>query len=48
LRTWKLFKRFRKPPKAVLLFADDLTKALKKLSGTGDRLVVGIFESRIW
>src|SRR5712664_3821026 len=30
----KLFKRFRKPPKAVLLFADDMTKALKKLSGT--------------
>src|SRR5713226_7996282 len=30
----KLFKRFRKPPKAVVLFADDMTKALKKLSGT--------------
>jgi hypothetical protein len=30
----KLFKRFRTPPKAVLLFADDMTKALKKLSGT--------------
>jgi ATPase family associated with various cellular activities (AAA) len=30
----KLFKRFRKPPKAILLFADDMTKALKKLSGT--------------
>jgi hypothetical protein len=30
----KLFKRFRRPPKAVLLFADDMTKALKKLSGT--------------
>src|SRR5438552_385414 len=30
----KLFKRFRKPPRAVLLFADDMTKALKKLSGT--------------
>ena len=29
-----LFKRFRKPPRAVLLFADDMTKALKKLSGT--------------
>src|SRR5438094_544569 len=28
-----LFKRFRKPPRAVLLFADDMTKALKKLSG---------------
>jgi hypothetical protein len=32
----KLFGRFRKPPKAVLLFADDMTKALKKLSGTVD------------
>src|SRR5256712_3557658 len=30
----KLFGRFRKPPRAVLLFADDMTKALKKLSGT--------------
>src|SRR5438552_1350868 len=30
----KLFKRFRRPPKAVVLFADDMTKALKKLSGT--------------
>ena len=30
----KLFGRFRKPPKAVLLFADDMTKAIKKLSGT--------------
>lgn len=30
----KLFGRFRKPPKAILLFADDMTKALKKLSGT--------------
>jgi ATPase family associated with various cellular activities (AAA) len=30
----KLFKRFRKPPKAILLFADDMTKAVKKLSGT--------------
>src|SRR3989442_9074911 len=30
----KLFGRFRKPPKAVLLFADDMTKALRKLSGT--------------
>src|SRR5213593_502569 len=30
----KLFGRFRKPPKAVVLFADDMTKALKKLSGT--------------
>jgi ATPase family protein associated with various cellular activities (AAA) len=30
----KLFGRFRKPPKAVLLFADDMTKAVKKLSGT--------------
>src|SRR5881409_449778 len=30
----RLFKRFRKPPRAVLLFADDMTKALKKLSGT--------------
>jgi hypothetical protein len=30
----KLFKRFRRPPRAVLLFADDMTKALKKLSGT--------------
>jgi len=26
----KLFKRFRKPPKAILLFADDMTKAGKK------------------
>jgi hypothetical protein len=32
----KLFGRFRKPPKAILLFADDMTKALKKLSGTVD------------
>src|SRR5438477_7069568 len=30
----KLFKRFRRPPKSVVLFADDMTKALKKLSGT--------------
>src|SRR5437899_8744699 len=30
----KLFKRFRKPPKAVVLFADDMTKALKKHWGT--------------
>ncbi|MBO0887718.1 AAA family ATPase [Candidatus Bathyarchaeota archaeon] len=30
----KLFGRFRKPPKAVVLFADDMTKALKKLSGS--------------
>src|SRR6266550_1971660 len=30
----KLFGLFRKPPKAVLLFADDMTKALRKLSGT--------------
>jgi hypothetical protein len=30
----KLFGRFRKPPKAIVLFADDMTKALKKLSGT--------------
>ncbi len=30
----KMFGRFKKPPKAVLLFADDMTKALKKLSGT--------------
>src|SRR5260370_12417980 len=30
----KLFGRFRNPPKAILLFADDMTKALKKLSGT--------------
>ncbi len=30
----RLFGRFRKPPKAILLFADDMTKALKKLSGT--------------
>src|SRR5216683_2284575 len=30
----KLFGRFRKPPEAILLFADDMTKALKKLSGT--------------
>src|SRR5438477_2942432 len=29
-----LFSRFRKPPKAVLLFSDDLTKAVDKLSGT--------------
>lgn len=29
----KLFGRFRKQPKAILLFADDMTKALKKLSG---------------
>ncbi len=28
------FGGFRKPPKAILLFADDMTKALKKLSGT--------------
>ena len=26
----KLFKRFRKPPNAILLFADDMTKAVKK------------------
>jgi len=26
----KLFKRFRKPPKAILPFADDMTKAGKK------------------
>jgi hypothetical protein len=32
----RLFGRFRKPPKAILLFADDMTKALKKLSGTVD------------
>jgi len=32
----KLFGRFRKPPKAILLFADDMTKALKKLSGSVD------------
>jgi ATPase family associated with various cellular activities (AAA) len=32
----KLFGRFKKPPKAILLFADDMTKALKKLSGTVD------------
>jgi hypothetical protein len=32
----KLFGRFRKPPRAILLFADDMTKALKKLSGTVD------------
>src|SRR5712664_1065934 len=32
----KLFGRFRKPPKAILLFADDMTKALKKLSGRGE------------
>src|SRR5437763_3699159 len=30
----RLFGRFRKPPKAILLFADDKTKALRKLSGT--------------
>ena len=30
----KLFGHFRKPPKAILLFADDMTKALRKLSGT--------------
>src|SRR5256712_5288127 len=30
----KLFKRFRKPPKAALLFADDLTHAVEKLPGT--------------
>ena len=30
----KIFGRFRKPPKAIVLFADDMTKALKKLSGT--------------
>lgn len=30
----RLFGRFRKQPKAILLFADDMTKALKKLSGT--------------
>src|SRR5437773_2442049 len=30
----RLFGRFRKPPKAILLFADDMTKALRKLSGT--------------
>src|SRR6266571_4523651 len=30
----RLFGRFRKPPRAILLFADDMTKALKKLSGT--------------
>ncbi len=30
----KAFGRFRKPPKAILLFADDMTKAVKKLSGT--------------
>src|SRR5437879_10617622 len=30
----KLFKRFRKPPKAAGLFAADMTKAMKKLSGT--------------
>src|SRR5438874_12992738 len=30
----KLFGRFRKPPKAILLFVDDMTKALRKLSGT--------------
>src|SRR5712691_5982743 len=30
----KLFGRFRKPPKAILLFADDMTKALRKLSGS--------------
>ena len=29
-----VFGRFRKPPKAILLFADDMTKAVKKLSGT--------------
>jgi ATPase family associated with various cellular activities (AAA) len=32
----KLFGRFKKPPKAILLFADDMTKAIKKLSGTVD------------
>ena len=32
----RLFGRFRKPPKAILLFADDMTKALKKLSGSVD------------
>jgi hypothetical protein len=32
--TDKMFGRFKKPPKAILLFADDMTKALKKLSGT--------------
>src|SRR5437879_832933 len=30
----KLFKKFRKPPKAAGLFAADMTKAMKKLSGT--------------
>src|SRR5713226_6992619 len=30
----KLFKRFRKRPKAGGLFADDMTKGLEKLSGT--------------
>jgi len=30
----KLFGRFRKPPKAILLFADDMTKALRKHAGT--------------
>ena len=30
----KIFGRFRKPPRAIVLFADDMTKALKKLSGT--------------
>ncbi len=30
----KLFGLFRKPPRAILLFADDMTKALRKLSGT--------------
>ena len=30
----KLFGRFKKPPRAIVLFADDMTKALKKLSGT--------------
>src|SRR5438309_1586118 len=30
----KLFGRFRKPPNAILLFADDMTKALRELAGT--------------
>src|SRR5205809_3145675 len=30
----KLFGRFRKPPRAILRFADGMTKALRKLSGT--------------
>src|SRR5438876_10648204 len=30
----KLFGRFRKPPEAVVQIADDMTKALRKLSGT--------------